>query len=243
MKSVKLISCIFVAALLMAVFAGCNSEPKGGQYTPAPSTGEKNDETTGTTTTKQDDEPVVSLGRMEGGVYTNQYAGFGCKLDSNWQFYTAEELQELPDNLEEMFKGTDAGDSLDKYPVIADMQAENTTDLTSINVQYQKLDTATRLVFAAYDEEGVIDETMKQKDAMISSYAQAGIDVISMEKVTVTYLGQEHTAILTSATVQSVPYYTLQIMNYHLGQYAVIVTFASFGENHTEALLDLFYPV
>ena len=36
--------------------------------------------------TEQDEHPL-SLVRLEGGIYTNTYAGFGCELDSSWTFY------------------------------------------------------------------------------------------------------------------------------------------------------------
>ena len=42
---------------------------------------------------------------------------------------------------------------------------------------------------------------------------------------------------------QGVPYYTLQIMDYTVGQYGVTLTVSSFVEDKTQQLLDLFYAV
>ena len=75
------------------------------------------------------------------------------------------------------------------------------------------------------------------------SYAAAGINASSMEKTTVTFLGEEHVAIKTIAETQGVPYYILQVFNYQLGEYSVVSTMASFVDDNTDALLDLFYPV
>ena len=72
----KIIAILLVLAFLLA---GCsqNSAPHSGTVEQIP-------------TESPVVEKEVSLGRMEGGVYTNTYAGFGCKLDSTWTFLSAE---------------------------------------------------------------------------------------------------------------------------------------------------------
>ena len=59
--------------------------------------------------TEQDEHPL-SLGRLEGGIYTNTYAGFGCELDSSWTFYSAEELQDIPSSVKDAISGSELGD-------------------------------------------------------------------------------------------------------------------------------------
>lgn len=186
------------------------------------------------------EDKTVTLGRMVGGVYTNSYAGFGVELDTNWTFYTAEELQEIPENLDEALAEIDGASAI---PQIMDMQAENVNDLTSMNVLYQQLNMQQRLVFAALSDEDVVVETLKTQDQIIDAYAATGIAVESMEKVTVTFLGEERYAVKTVASIDDVPYYILQLMDYDLGQYSVTLTLGSFMEDNTESLLDLFYPV
>lgn len=189
------------------------------------------------------EEKDVSLGRIEGGVYTNSYAGFGFELDANWEFYTAEELQELPGNIQELFKGTEVGDAAAEITQIMDMKAENANDLTTINVLYSKLDAQTRLAYAVMSEEDILDSVLEQKDALISSYAQAGIEVSTMEKVEVDFLGETHFAMHTSSTWDGVPYYILQLFDYHAGRYGITTTLSSYLEDNTQSLLTLFYTV
>lgn len=243
----KLISLALCLVALLTLLVGCDSEvPSGNLSSLEKVPTSTQSETRNTEETLQDTTPAENtsyLGRMEGGIYENTYIGYGCKLDSNWTFATAEELQDLPENTAELFKDTELEANLAKYTQITDMMAENVNDLTSINILYQKLDLATRAAFTGLNEDAIADAILEQSETWKSSFAQAGIEVASFEKVKVTFLGEEHTAILMTSTMQGVPYYTLQIQDYTLGQYGVTLTLASYMENKTESLLDLFYAV
>ena len=184
-------------------------------------------------------DPVMSLGRIEGGVYTNTYVGFTMRLGSDWSYYSAEELQELPDNVADMFEGSEIGEAMNSIQQFTDVMAENVNDMTTINLLYQKLDLQSRLMYASMTEEAIIDSVLDQSDMLINSYAQAGIIVEKLEKVTVTFLGEQHTAIKTTASTSGVAYYILQLYDYHLGQYSATITFGSFVEDKTESLLSL----
>lgn len=188
-------------------------------------------------------ENELSLGRMEGGVYTNTYAGFSCQLDSNWSFLSAKELEQIPASVSDMISGTELGDALTDVQQFTDMMAENVTDLTNMNVLYQKLSMQERLVYAVLSEEEVVDATLEQSAMMTDAYTQAGISVVSMEKVTVPFADRERFAIHTTATVQDIPYYMLQFFDFNLGEYAVTTTLASYVEDNTEALAALFCAV
>lgn len=242
----RIVASLLALTIALSLLSACGGKPEDVSGKIKPNTVEPSTPA-GSIETAQPEEaqsPEVSLGRIEGGVYTNTYAGFGCELDSNWEFYTAEELQELPENLQELFADTEAGDVIDFSNQIVDMQADNLNDLTTINVGYQKLDAATRLMAATMSEEEIIDTTLlEQKDLIISSYAQAGIDVDSMEKVEVEFLGEKHFALYTKASVGDIPYYIVQLIDYHAGRYAVTTTFGSYVEDKTDSLLELFYAV
>lgn len=220
----------FVLSLCL-LLCGCGGESKeevSGNLTPPE-------------TTAPAEEKAVSMGLLEGGTYENSYAGFGFTLDESWILYPAEELQTLPENVREMFQGTDLEDyEIDQF---TDILAENPETLTTMNVLYQKINLQERLAYAVMSEEALIDTTIAQYDTMVQAYANAGITVESVDKKTVTFLGQEHTALYTVAAVQDVPYYILQIYDYHLGDYGIIITLGSYVEDNTESLLELYYSV
>jgi len=185
----------------------------------------------------------VSLGRIQGGVYSNEYAGFACALDSTWEFYSAEELQVLPEDISELMQGTELGENMEQYVQILDMQAECANDLTGMNVLYQKMNLQERLFYTTIDEKELMEYMLTQKDMLTESYAQAGIIVDSIEPKTVTFLGEERVGLYTKAKCLDVDYYVFQLFHHDLGQYSVSVTVYSFVEDKTEEILELFYAL
>lgn len=234
-KRTALLICILTLALLLA---GCGGEEKAvsGSVKPLETTVPE-------TTAPVVEENPLSLGRLVGGEYTNEYIGLGCTLDENWEFYAAEELQELPEIVTEALEGSDLVGEDGMPDQITDMMAENLNDLTTMNLLYTKLSMQERLAYAVMTEETLIDITLEQKDDMIAAYAQMGIEVFSIEKDTVTFLGEERCVLRTEASIEGVPYYTLQMFDYNLGQYYTTLTLASYLEDNTDSLLDLWYSL
>ena len=229
-KWTRILIPLLIMAMLLSACGGSQSEEEvSGTITPASET-----------TPEVADNPV-SMGRMEGGTYTNSYMGFAIDLDSTWVYYSAEELQEMPENVAELLEGTEVGDSLDTMNQFTDMMAESVEDLTTMNVLYQKMTMAERLLYAAMDNEEILDAVLEQKDMLVQSYTAAGMDVQSMEKVTITFLGEDRPALKTMAITQGVEYYILQVFDYHLGQYSITVTFSSFMEDKTADLAAMCY--
>jgi len=206
-------------------------------------TGKAAEKETGGSKTEEPEENPLSLGRLEGGVYTNTYLGIVCELDSDWTYYSAEELQELPSATETMLEGSDLGELMAEYTQIMDMQAENVEDLTLINVVYTKLGVQDRILYLTMDDEQVVDSILAQSDMLIESYAQAGMSVQEMKKVAVPFLGEDRFAVWTSAEVQGVMYYILQISDYDVGEYGATITLGSYIEDRTGQLLELFYSL
>lgn len=188
-------------------------------------------------------ENDLSIGRMEGGVYTNEYVGFACTLDSSWTFYSAKELQEIPDTVSDAISGSELAQLMEGVQQFTDMQAENVDAMVTVNVLYQKLSMQERIAYMTMSEEQIVDETLAQRDMLAEAYAQAGMTLLSMDKVQVEFLGQSRYAIHTQLELEGIPYYTLQLVDFHLGEYGVTTTLASFLEDTTSGLLDLFYPL
>ena len=226
----KLFTLLLVLSL---VLCGCGSSKPTGEVTPI----------TEAATEPAPTEKPLSFGRIEGGIYTNDYAGIGCQLDENWSVYSAEELQELPEMVNGAVEGSQMAQVMEDYPQFFDLQAENVNDLLAVNVVYTKVGMQERLTYAVLSEEETVDATLQHKDMMIESYIQAGMEVESIEKVKLTFLGEEHWGIRTVAYTNGVPIYMLQVMDFKLGTYGMNLTATSYLEDNAQSVLDLFYSV
>lgn len=223
---------ILALVLVMALLTGCGG---GAAETEAPATEAP--------ATEALQENSLALGVVEGNSYANTYAGIGCQLDSSWTVYPADQLQEMPSTVKDMMEGSELAEALANVTQFTDMFAENVELMCNMNVLFQKLEMNQRVAYAMMDEKAVLEATLEQKDMMIDAYAQGGINVETMEIVTVTFLGQEHYALKTVAETQGVAYYCLQVFDFWLGEYSVTITFASFIEDNTETMLELFYEL
>lgn len=248
MKKRVFLLCTLLAGLISLSACG-GEEPVSGEITPG---GEEvvvsgevapNDGPGETEEVPELTDAPLAIGRVEGGIYTNEYLGVAASLNENWAFYTAEELQELPGLASEGFEGTELGELAKDVEYFTDMQAENINDLTVLAIGYQRLDLATRLTYAQMTEEEIVDVTLEQKDMLIEAYTQGGIETESVEKKTVEFLGEEHCALYTVASVEGTPCYILQLYAYNIGEWGVTMTFTSYIEDRTESLLELFYEI
>lgn len=219
---------LIVVMLLMTACGGSDEEVSGHVEAPAET---------------QAPEENLSLGRLNGGVYTNKYTGYGCTLDSSWSIYSAEELQQMPDIAKEAMEGSELAEAIDTMSQFTDIMAENVDQLLTFNVLYQKLGTEERMANAILSEKDMIEGVLGMQDQMIDAYAQAGITVKSMEAVEITFLGKTRTALHTSTDMQGVPYYILQIFDRKLGSHSVTLTLGSYVEDNTMSMLELFYTV
>lgn len=232
------LSVLLVLVMILSLLAGCSGKPgESGGNAEVPNNVPE------TTAAPTEPERPLSLGVVEGSTYTNTYAGLGITLGDGWTVLPVDQLQELPNAVKDSMEGTALGDAMKDVQQFTDMFAENVNDMTNMNILFQKQSMQERIAFRMLSEEEIIDETLNQKDTMVEAYSAAGINVSSMEKVKITFLGEEHFALKTVADTQGVPYYMLQVFNYHLGEYSIVITLASFTEDNTESMLELFYPV
>ena len=237
----KLICLLLVLSLLLCGCGGAAEAPAPKEDLQAAVSTQAAEETQAPEETEAPEETrPLSLGLTEGNSYVNEYVGYRCDLGSAWTLYPVEVLQDIPNDVVEALKGSELGDALEGVTQITDMMAENVDELITVNVVYTKLTLQQRLAYALMDDAAIMKEVLSQRDLLISSYAQAGINVESIEEMTVTFLGQERLAMHTVATMQDVPYFILQVYDYHLGSYGVVTTFASFIDDKTESMLDLF---
>ena len=157
-----------------------------------------------------------SPGTVENGVYTNSYAGFGCRLEENW-----------------ICSDTDPFDLL----------LEKESIQSGIRITHTRLSAAEYIRCQFQSEEQKLDSILAQKEQIIQHYKTEGIAISSLNAESVTFLGEERRALRCEAAMDGIPYYLLQLHNFDAGAYGITLTVFSFYQDHTPEILDLFYPV
>ena len=224
----KLLICLLILALLLC---GCGPDVvvETQTYTEVLSATEPTKE--------------FSLGTIENNIYTNVYAGWGCAFGEGWSFADAAALQQLPEDVQTLIDGSEMGEVLPEYSQIFDLAAENVDNYLAVNIVCTAISEAEQALYASMTEEETIDATLENRDMILESYIQAGMEVESIEKCQVTFLGQTHFGIHTIAYSGEIPIYMVQVMDYTQGTYGVTLTATSYLEDNTQAVLEMFYAV
>jgi len=132
-------------------------------------------------------EPYV--GTLNGNVYTNPFAGLKIEFEGDWSIRTADTIEGTMDYVE--------NGVLTNIPLDTDftvLEAESNDSLYMIEINYQEVDPTTA---AFYDNDTMIDLVLLMKDALISSLEEEeGIIITNMEKVSISFLGNETSAIM-----------------------------------------------
>lgn len=233
-KMKRIVSMMLVVLLTLSMMAGC-----GGKKENAPA---QTTEPVQTTVPVQEDRPL-SLGVVEGNRYTSEYAGLVCELPDDWTLMSAEEAQDLAGIVGEMYEGTELGDAIEDGQQFYDMVAMSGDMMTNMNIIIQKMSASERVAYMKLSEDEIAQMVLDQKDVLAEAYASAGMNLQTMEKVTVTYLGEEHSAIKTKMDVQGITCYQLQLYSYHLGEYAVTITLTSNESDNIDSMLEMFSAV
>lgn len=234
------LSVLLVSALLLT---GCGSPDPvetSASVTEAPAAPTAQVPATDASEPTEELTPVV-LGTVDGNVYENEYAGFGCEFPETWTLAPAEVLQELPDAVADILADTDLDTSI---PQIMDLYAQDPNAGSSVNVLYTEMPAKERLAYLLMDDNAILDGLLSQKDVLVDSYAQAGMETQSLEKATASFLGEDRLVLQTLCQANGVDIYITQVFDYQLGgKYAVTTTFSGLSQEAVDSTMALFYSL
>ncbi len=176
-------------------------------------------------------------GSVNGGVYTNEFAGIGCKLDDGWVFYTEEQMAELNGALADGTDNADVKAMLAEDSSIFDMYAVSTDGLMVMNVVIQNL--------------GLVNGTAvgPQEYAEIASAEVAdtltayGYENVKAQTTSTDFAGTESCpAVAVTAERNGTALYE-QMVYLKAGNYIYCVTLCSFTKDVTAQMAELFYAL
>lgn len=180
-------------------------------------------------------EQEFSLGEAKGLTYENKFIGIGCTLDSDWTFYTDEQIKEL-NNISSDVAGDDLKEILENASIVYDMAAGRSNGLDNINVNLEKMNAIT---LAALD----LAENYETAYSLVEeSYVNMGYTDISHEITTAKIDGEDHTALRITAEINGMKLYQ-KLISIKCSGYLANITVSTYEEDTVDAILDKFYTV
>ena len=218
----KLFAMLMALTILMTM-AACGqqtTDEAGGTVDP----GAVEDQgTSGQVDMPADDAGTPELGSVNGGTYTNEFAGIGCTLDETWTFYTEAQIAEISQLMEE-------------NQSVYDMYASSTDGLMTMNVVFQNMGLLFGTTMSAQD---YVELSAEQLPDAMGTY---GFEDVTASVTTAEFAGAECPAIAITATVQDTPMYELLVCMKE-GNYIYCVTLCSYTEDVTAQMAALFYTL
>lgn len=194
------------------------SVPAAGESTPAPNASS---------------ETELQFGDVEGGVYENAYLGIGCKLDETWTYYGQDMLDEINGMVTDSIDDDEIRKLMEEGSAYYDMYAASEEELSTINIVFENMG------LNLNTEEAFVDGSL---ELMAKTLESAGMTAVQVEKAKLSFAGKERFAFSVYAEVEGTPVYQKGIV-IKKGRYLASITLASFQEDKTDSLLELFYPL
>ncbi len=178
--------------------------------------------------------PVPMLGSVSESTYWNETLSIGYELpDSDWFFYTEEEILEINQLTGEML-GEDYQKALDSLNGYTDMYAANSVTRENVNITVENLSGLNALIIseASYMQLGAkgLDETLKQM----------GVEDFTCTSEDFTVGGETHPGSRVSYTLQDVPIYqTLVVIK--SGRKMLTITVTAMQADACDSILEGFF--
>ena len=181
-------------------------------------------------------EEAFRPGEMNGGVYTNEFLGIGCTLDSNWTYLTDEEIAELNRSTTEQLSDEEMRAAMEDAS-LQDMFAQADGGLVNINITIENLGV---LHGTAMDEARFLEIL---RPTVETAFTDIGMTGLVMEASTETFVGESHAVMNISGTLEAdVPFYQ-KVVLIKRGTYMASVSIGSAMENITADIAALFYKL
>lgn len=182
-----------------------------------------------------DEQKEFSMGKVDGSKYENSFTGIGCSLDSDWTFYTEEQIMQL-NNIASDYYSEDAKSIIENANVVYDMFAADSNMTDNVSVNLEKVNSVQLAVL------DISDTFENQMTMMKDTYNNMGYTDFSYDMTTVNIGGEEFSAVKISIGAEGVELHQLLFAkkcNGYLANFAI--TAASEGALYE--ILDCFYLV
>ena len=230
----------FLAVMMLLMMSACGGEtqPEATTTTP-PTTTVPTTKTPPTTATPATTPPTTApeedpqLGVYADGVYTNAFLGVKWTTNEHWTVHSKEEMAQLNGLVADAMTDEALAEQLKNSGVAYAFYATADEGLVTINIALENLGL---LYGTLLDEKSYVDISIKQLPDALEA---VGLQNVTAEATTLTFAGAEHAGVTVHGSISGVDFYE-KLVCIKSGSYMGIVTVASYYEDITENLLEMF---
>ena len=168
--------------------------------------------------------------------YQNAYFGIRFRLPASWSFADAGQLQDMNSAVAGEGTAEEIRAALEKGQTWFDMYATSNDGYRNVNVAIQNI----KAVYGTLTGvETLVDASL---DTLRSALEKQGADSLSVQKGTVSFLGEDSLCTLVSGTMDGIPFYETQTYM-KKGSYILCATAITYSEDQTASILGGFRPL
>lgn len=224
---------LLLVLLVVMTFVACGSQEniRGEQKVEGSSSNE------GVSNIESDDEvnsdEEFSLGSVNGLTYENKFIGLGCSLDSEWTFYTDEQIKDL-NNITLDAVGEEVEEIIKASDIVYDMYTSRNNGLDSINVNLEKVNPVQLALI------NLEDYYLNAAPTLVKGLENMGLSNITYETGTITIDGQEFDCLNVEADIQGINFYET-LFSVKCNGYLANISIGNTGENNIDDIIESFY--
>lgn len=187
------------------------------------------------TSETETNEKEFSIGKTDGLVYENEFIGIGCNLESNWRFYSDEEIKQI-NNISVELAGEDFEKMMENAEVIYDMYAVSDNEMDNIVVNLEK---SNKLLINQLN----LRDNLENSIPMIeSALGNMGYTNLETELDTITIEGKELDCLCVSGEINGLKMYQKGFAIKCNG-YLANISVTTYDENNADSIIENFYFV
>ena len=181
-------------------------------------------------------EAVDWFGTVDGSVYENATAGFGCNLDG-WTYLSKEEIaQQTAMSLEMM--NEDLAELVKTVPSVTVMIANSADSMRNVNISIQDI-SANKAVYETFTLDQILELS---KDTVVSGYQMQGMTDITCEVATFEISGETFYGMQTSCKYMGIQVYQKQLAVIK-DDNMITITISTYVTDATDEVLACFYTI
>lgn len=184
----------------------------------------------------KNDEHIMGIYTEDTRTYENSFIGIGCKLDADWDVFSAEQIAELNGLVASQIDNDDIAKQLEKSGTAMPFYAQKEGGLVTLNIGLEDLG---MLYGSLLNEQQYAEKSIDQVKPALEAM---GMSNITTKIGSISFAGSNHVSISISGSLQGISFYETLVC-VKTEKHMAIITAGSYATDTTEDVLAMFYAL